>query len=104
MAKYSPKRITYQQLDDLWDGFADVIIGLKSKENVKRFLKDLMNRQERLMFVRRLLVAKYLDEGFSYDTIQKMLGVGRPTIARVRRWLEFGRGGYKRAIRILKKK
>ena len=102
MAKYSPKHLTYKQLDDLWDGFVDVLVKLQSRDSIKRFLKDLMNRQERIMFVRRLLIAKYLDEGYTYDEIMKNLAVGRATIARVQRWLEFGREGYKRAIKKFK--
>lgn len=102
MSKYSPKKITYQELEKLWGQFVRVLVALRTEDNVKRFLKDLMNRQERLMFVRRLLIAKYLADGWSYEQIQKKLGVGRTTIARVQRWLEFGREGYKRAIKRLR--
>lgn len=71
---------------------------LGEKSAIKYFLKDLLNRQERIMLIRRLLVAKMLLDGYTYDEIQNKLKVGKGTIAKVSRWLYFGRGGYKKAI------
>ena len=53
------------------------------------------------MLVRRLQVASLLEVGFTYEEIRKMLGVGSQLVARVQRWLEFGRGGYKSAVRLM---
>lgn len=72
-------------------------------DEVKRFLKDLLNRQERLMLVRRLSIADLLENGYTYQEITNRLGASSSTIARVHRWLKFGRDGYRRAIRRLRK-
>ena len=76
---------------------------LKTEKVVRDFLKDLLNRKERLMLVRRLLAAELLQEGETYRAIQKRMGMGPTTIARIERWLHFGRGGYKLALAVKKK-
>jgi len=99
MAKYDAKRIAYVQQEQLLNRFCGAISKLKSATAVKRFLKDLLNRNERIMLVRRLLIAEMLIAAKTYQEIQKQLRCGRSTIARVQRWLNFGRNGYKDAIR-----
>ncbi len=81
--------------------FCTILARLKNPEDIHRFLKDLMNRQERIMFIRRLQIARMLYEGRRYRDIMKVLKTGPDTIGKVQRWLEFGRDGYKRAVREL---
>lgn len=104
MARFSDKRVPYPTQDELWKEFCAVLADMQNTDEVFRFMKDLLNRQERLMLARRLQVAYLLDTGLTYEEIAAALKMGKPTIARVRRWLEFGRGGYKVAIRRLQKK
>lgn len=101
MGYYSDKRMPKPSQDQLWIEFCDLVVGLKSREAVRRFFCDLMNRTERLMFIRRLQIASLLEAGATYEQIKKTLGVGATTIARVHRWLEFGRGGYRSAVQRL---
>lgn len=68
------------------------------------FLKDLLNRQGRLMLIRRLLIAEMLIDGRTYQEISRRLKCGSTTVARVVRWLHFGRGGYEQAIKAKKYK
>ena len=98
MARFKAERLSYDKQDELLDAFCAVLCSLGTKPKVKDFLKDLLNRQERMMLVRRLVVAERLAAGDTYRAIQERLHVGHGTIARVERWLEFGRGGYKAAI------
>ncbi len=81
----------------------EVLQELKTVKEKKYFLKDLLNRGERLMIVRRLKIAELLEEEKTYDEIVKILGVSPNTIARVERLLNFGRNGYKNAINKTKK-
>lgn len=101
MARYNSNKISYEKQDALFDDFCEALVKLKTRQEIKDFLKDLLNRQERIMLVRRLQIAELLVRDFSYSAIKKMLGVGASTIARVSRWLYFGRNGY---MNILKKK
>lgn len=100
MARYNEKRISYNVQERLIDTFCDILSKLKTKNEIRKFLKDLLNRQERAMLVRRLLIAEMLQEKYTYKEIKKYLHCGNSTIARVERWLHFGRGGYKEAIRV----
>lgn len=102
MAKFSDSRLPYNKQDALWDEFCVVIADLKKRDDVKRFLKDLLNRQERLMLIRRLQIADMLEAGMTYEEITRRIGASSPTIARVHRWLKFGRDGYRRAIQKLR--
>lgn len=104
MARYNVNRIPYTKQDEFMDIFCEVICRLKSKTAINNFLKDLLNRQERIMLIRRLFIAKLLLDGKTYREIQKELRVGSPTIARIDRWLHFGRNGYKAAISVLQRK
>lgn len=84
--------------------FCNILYLLKNRQIIKNFLKDLLNRQERIMLIRRLLIANLLLEEKSYREIQQRLRVGTNTISRIGRWLHFGRNGYKIAIKVNKKK
>ena len=103
MARFKPNRLPYSTQDAMWLRFCGVVHRLKSTEDIHRFFKDLFNRQERVMVVRRLEIAKRLYEGMTYEEIVKELKTSPLTIARVQRWLEFGREGYKTAIKELLK-
>lgn len=102
MSRYNEKRISYTEQDRLMDAFCAMLVSLKSKRAIKDFLKDLLNRQERVMIVRRLLIAQMLIRGHTYQEIIQALHCGSPTIARIDRWLHFGRGGFKKALSLLK--
>lgn len=103
MARYSYRKLKYSDQEKLLRLFCRVLCRLRTEQNLLDFLKDIWNRSERLMFIRRLLIAKMLAAGKTYEEIQKQLRVGKTTIARVERWLNFGRGGLKRAIQHLNK-
>jgi len=104
MARYNEKKIPYATQDRLMDLFCEALCQLKTKGAVRNFLKDLLNRQERMMLIRRLQIAELLEQGLTYTEIREQLGCGTATIARVQRWLNFGRGGYKEIIKFLFKK
>ncbi|MDP3244551.1 MAG: YerC/YecD family TrpR-related protein [bacterium] len=103
MARYNEKIIPYALQDRLMDTFCEALSRLKTKSAIRNFLKDLLNRQERLMLVRRLLIAEMLLEEKTYQEIIAQLHCGFSTVAKVERWLHFGRGGYKEAVEVRKK-
>lgn len=98
MARYNANRIPYHKQEKLISALCEVLCRLKTISAVRNFLKDLLNRQERAMLVRRLLIAEMLVEKRTYREIVDALGCGTTTIARVERWLKFGRGGYAKAV------
>ena len=104
MSKYNPNKLPYPVQDRLMNNFCLTLARLGTKDSIRDFLKDLLNRQERLMLVRRLLIAELLTQGKTYKEIRFQLKTGRNTITRVNRWLNFGRNGYRKAIEADKKK
>ena len=99
MPKFDPNKVSYEKLDRMFVDFCDTVCKLKGRGSVFNFLKDLFNRQERIMFIRRLMIARMLLEDETYQSIQHKLKVGSSTISRVDRALNFGRGGYVKALK-----
>lgn len=98
MTKIDPRSIDsnskMKYLDLLWTSIAQ----LKTREETKKFFKDLLSESESIMLARRIEIARRLIEGNSYDSIAQELKVGMDTINRVQRWLISGSGGYEKAI------
>lgn len=101
MARFDEKKLSQKSRDAIWMEFCSLLAKLKNADEARYFLSDLLNRQERLMLARRLHIASLLEAGFTYEDIERMLGAGKHTIARVHRWLEFGRDGYRRIIKLI---
>lgn len=72
---------------------------LKGRDATKRFLKDLLTVSERVMFGRRILIARELLAGTPRNSIMAEMKVGPDTIWRVQRWLEDTMPGYEDVIR-----
>ena len=68
---------------------------VSGKEELASFLRDLMTESEISELSNRLRAAKMLDEKIPYATIEKETGLSSATIARVSKWLQKGKGGYR---------
>lgn len=71
------------------------ILSLKTEDETKRFLRDLMTEGEIDEFSRRLQVAAMLSQKVSYTQIESKTGMSSTTIARIAKWLNGKEGGYK---------
>ena len=80
-------------LETLWEAVSQV----KSKEEVKLFLNDLLTPVERVMVTKRLAVAALLLRGSSYQAIEDLIKVSSETIARIALILR-DNSGYKIAV------
>lgn len=74
------------------------LLVLKTPEEMECFLADLLTKEERLEMARRWWTAKALDQGISYQEIQKTTGLSSTTVARISRWLKRGKNGYRLVI------
>jgi TrpR-related protein YerC/YecD len=97
-------KVKYNQLTDFQKKkylgeFYDMISLLGSREEVKKFFKDLLTLSEIVMISRRIQIAKMLLEGKSFEDIRTEMKVGSNTISHVERWLNNGFGGYKEIIK-----
>jgi TrpR-related protein YerC/YecD len=83
-------------LDELADAFAT----LRSRDEYRRFLRDLCTLSELEALAHRWQIAQLLDEGrSSYLEISERVGASTATVTRVAQWLRAGAGGYRVAVR-----
>lgn len=71
------------------------ILSLNTLDEAKRFFRDLLTGEEIEEFSKRWQVAQMLDQGISYVAIQEETGLSSTTVARISRWLQQGKGGYR---------
>lgn len=77
-------------------------MALETEEECKKFLRDLLTASEIKEFSNRWKVAQMLDQKIAYEVIEKKTGMSSTTIARISKWLNKGKGGYRLMIDRLK--
>ena len=80
------------------DRLFKVIMNLETLDECYDFFSDVCTVKEILDMSQRLDTAFLLESGASYQEITKEIGISTATIGRVSRCLNYGSGGYKRAI------
>ena len=101
--KVRPRKLGGKDRMRYLDTLYTTVSTLKSREEVKNFLRDLLTESERVMVGRRILIAQMLLKEKPYDEIIRELKVGKDTIMRVHRWLEDETEGYEKAVKELEK-
>ena len=71
------------------------ILELKTADEAKRFLRDLMTPLEINEFANRLEAASLLTKDVQYNAISESTGLSSATIARIAKWLNGSLGGYR---------
>ncbi|MBN1779371.1 MAG: DNA-binding transcriptional regulator [Candidatus Buchananbacteria bacterium] len=74
------------------------ILALKTTDEARRFLRDLMTAKEIEEFANRLKAAEMLTKRITYSKIEKETGLSSTTVARVSKWLKSKNAGYKTII------
>ncbi len=93
------RRILNKELENyIFELFIKTISDLKSDEEIRNFIEDLLSPSEKLMLIKRLAIAILLSKGYTYDAIDATLKVSRPTIMRVSISLKFGKSGYQQVV------
>jgi len=80
------------------DRLCDAILSLKTIDECYAFLEDILTISELHSIAQRLAVARMLDQGQTYDDIEKSTGASSATISRVKRCLAFGADGYRTVL------
>lgn len=73
----------------------EIVLSLKTEDECKRFLRDLLTEPEIREFSNRWQVVKMLDKKIPYEKITKETGMSSTTIARIQKWLNGNLGGYR---------
>lgn len=76
----------------------EIISRLKNKEEIKKFLKDLLTVSELRMIKRRWHIACLLEAELPVRTVAKQTGTGTNTVIKIADKLENGYGGLKVAL------
>jgi len=71
------------------------ILLLKNTDEAERFFRDLLTKEEIIEFGKRWQAAQMLNKGIIYTEIEQKTGLSSTTIARVAKWLNTGKNGYK---------
>jgi TrpR-related protein YerC/YecD len=91
------KELNNKEFNELFE----VILRLKSPEEVKKFLRDLCTLSELEAMSERFQVAKRVAAEQPYREISKQTGSSTATITRVAHWLHHGMGGYRLVLKRL---
>ncbi len=94
---------------DIWDSretedLIEALLSLRNKREAKRFLRDLLTESEIGELTNRLKAARMLFEQVPYTVIEEQLGLSSTTVARISKWLNQGKGGYRLVLERLAKK
>jgi TrpR-related protein YerC/YecD len=81
-------------LDDL----ADTVLTLRTREEAKRFLRDLCTLGELEALAHRWQIVRLLDQKLPYLEIAGRVHSSTATVTRVSQWLRHGAGGYELAL------
>ncbi|MBQ7689410.1 MAG: TrpR-related protein YerC/YecD [Clostridia bacterium] len=84
------------------DRLFTAILDLENMEDCYRFFDDVCTIKELQDMAQRLEAAVLLSEGENYLSVSQKAGISTATISRVSRCLQYGSGGYQKAIRKLK--
>ena len=71
------------------------ILELKTANEAKRFLRDLLTPLEIKEFANRFEAARLLSRDVQYNAISELTGLSSATIARIQKWLNGSLGGYR---------
>jgi TrpR-related protein YerC/YecD len=86
------------------DALADAILVLRTRDEVRRFLRDLCTFPELEALTHRWQTALLLEQGMPYVEIAERVPTSTATVTRVAQWLRHGAGGYRIALDRLKAK
>ncbi len=81
----------------------EVLLSLKSEDEVRSLLSDLCTIREMQDLGQRLEVARLLRRQLTYSDIAQQTGASTATISRVNRCLIYGAGGYRTVLERLEK-
>ena len=85
------------------DRLFQTILNLQTLEECYDYFEDICTIKEILDMSQRLDTAVLLSQGMSYQKIAEQVAVSSATIGRVSKCLNYGSGGYKKAIDQLSK-
>ena len=84
------------------DRVFEAIMKMRNKDELYDFFEDICTVKEVKDMSQRFEVACLLNNGMSYQKVSELTNVSSATISRVKRCLDYGSGGYLKAIERMK--
>ena len=95
MSQVSRRKLNDKVYARIFEIFVASLASANSPCKVEILIGDLLTRTEKIVLAKRLSIALLLLKKYSYDSIESILKVSRPTVWQVKRLMEEGKGGYK---------
>jgi TrpR-related protein YerC/YecD len=80
------------------DELADALLAMRTRDEAKRFLRDLCTLPEIEALTHRWQIARLVDRGVPYLEIAQRVPTSTTTVTRVAQWVRHGSGGYRVAL------
>ena len=80
------------------DELADAFLTLRTRDEARRFLRDLCTRGELEAVAHRWQIVRLLEQGVPYLEIAERVHTSTATVTRVAQWFRHGAGGYRLAL------
>ncbi|HZQ64048.1 MAG TPA: YerC/YecD family TrpR-related protein [Gaiellaceae bacterium] len=80
------------------DELADALLSLRTRDEVRRFLRDLCTLGELEALAHRWQIVRLLEQKLPYLEIAERVHTSTATVTRVAQWLRHGTGGYELAL------
>lgn len=80
------------------DELADALLSLRTRDEARRFLRDLCTLPELEALTHRWQTVRLLEEHVPYLEIAARVPTSTATVTRVAQWLRHGTGGYRIAL------
>jgi TrpR-related protein YerC/YecD len=86
------------------DALADAILVVRTRDEARRFLRDLCTLPELEALAHRWQTVLLLERGISYVEIAERVPTSTATVTRVAQWLRHGAGGYRLVLDRLRRR
>lgn len=96
--KVRSKQLTNEERTRTLNALHTATSSIKDPVAMKAFLRDLLTESEHIMLGRRILLAREILSGKTYDEIVIEYKVGKDTILRIKKWLDDQLPGYETII------
>lgn len=82
MPHVSSKRVKKDIFKRMTNEFVNMLSDLKSKEEIREFIKELLTPTERIMLAKRLAIIMMLKKGYPFHVIERTLKISSSTSIR----------------------
>lgn len=80
------------------DELADAVLAMRTRDEARRFLRDLCTLPELEALTHRWQTVRLLEQHVPYLEIAERVPTSTATVTRVAQWLRNGTGGYRMAL------